>query len=294
MEVELGGRTYPFRPWKPDLGQVFTRTFSFDCETTRIDKKRHWVTPAYVIGAAFDGKEGYFVPRDHAAAFWNAHDEVGVVFHNAAFDLDVIRLLAPKSDVYAKVEADLVWDTWLLHRLYALATEGHTAGNEGEATLEACAERYLGLDLPKDVADAKGNSVRTSYGQWLDKPLHKMSAVYLEYLAKDVIATRRVYRKLRQRIDDLLEDCRGVWGYVSDEWLRECRDRWGLLTHHIQLRAAIVLKDITRNGMHIDLAQRDELVPVLEMQREQFESRLRDQGVLAKGEASQKALQTKF
>lgn len=294
MKIELGGRTYPFRPWTPDLGQVFKRTFSFDCETTRIDEERHWITPAYVLGAAFDGKEGYFVPREHATAFWEAHEGVGVAFHNAAFDLDVLQLLASKSDVYAKVEADLVWDTWLLHRLYALATEGHTAGGKGEATLEACAERYLGIDLPKDVANAKGEPVRTSYGQWLDKPFNKIPAVYLEYLGKDVVATRQVYKELRRRIDEVLGDCRGVWGHVSDEWLHECRDRWGPLTHHIQLRASIVLKEITRNGMHIDLERRDELVPALESQRDQAESRLREQGVLAKGEGSQKALQTKF
>ena len=99
---------------------------------------------------------------------------------------------------------------------------------------------------------------------------------------RDVIATRRVYRELRRRIDEVLGDCRGVWGHVSDEWLRECGDRWGPLTHHIQLRASIVLKEITRNGMHIDLEHRDELVPVLESQRDRAETRLRKQGVLAK------------
>jgi len=294
MDIEFGGRAYPFRPWKPELGQVFTRTFSFDCETTKIDETCHWIAPAYMIGAAFDGQQGYFVSRDHVAAFWKAHDEVGVVFHNAAFDLEVIRLLAPELDIYAKVDADRVWDTMFLHRLYSLATEGHTAGNKGEATLETCTERYLGVDLPKDVVDDSGDLIRTSYGNWLNKPLHKMPAVYLEYLGKDVIATRQVYKKLRRRIDKLLGDCRDVWGYVSDEWLQECRDRWGPLTHHIQLRAAIVLKEITRNGMHIDLAQRDELVPILESQREQLEARLHDQGVLAKGKGSQKALQAKF
>ncbi|MBP3957797.1 hypothetical protein J8F10_21300 [Gemmata sp. G18] len=259
-----------------------------------IDWERHWITPAYIIGAAFDGKQGYFVSREHVAAFWNAHDEAGAVFHNAAFDLDVIRLVAPELDVYAKVDADLVWDTWLLHRLYALAIEGHTAGNEGQATLEACAERYLDINLPKDVIDDSGQLVRTSYGQWLNKPLAKMSAVYLEYLAKDAIATRQVFKRLTKKIDELLGDCRGVWGYVSDEWSHECRERWGPLTHHIQLRAAIVLKEITRNGLHIDLARRDEAVPMLKAQRDEVESHLRDQGVLTKGKGSQKALQTKL
>lgn len=293
MNIDFGGRAYPFRPWKPELGRVFTRPFSFDCETTAIDKECHWVAPAYVIGAACDGKEGYFVPRDRVAAFWAAHD-LPVIFHNAAFDLDVIDALAPELDVYAKVDDNRVWDTWVMHKLHSLATAGHTAGNEGEATLEACAEQYLGIELPKDVRDDAGDPIRTSYGRWLNVPLQQMPAAYLEYLAKDVIATGRVYKELRRRTDELLADCRDVWGYVSDEWLQECRDRWGPLTHHIQLRAAIVLKAITRQGMHIDLARRDELVPLLEAQREQYEARLRDQGVLAKGEGSLNALRAKF
>jgi len=68
----------------------------------------------------------------------------------------------------------------------------------------------------------------------------------------------------------------------------------GPLTHHIQLRASIVLKEITRNGLHIDHVRRDKLVLVLKQQRNCAESRLRDHGVLVKGPGSQKALQTKF
>ena len=294
MDIEFSGQTYVFQNWRPNLGKVFKRTFSFDCETTLIDKERSWITPAYVIGAAFDGKKGYFLTRKHVAKFWELHDQVRTVFHNAAFDLDVIHCLDAKLDVYKKVDFDLVWDTWLLHRLFILATCGHTAGNEGEATLESCAKQYLQCDLPKDITDSKGNMIRTSYGMWLNQPTSKMPTVYWEYLAKDVIATRKIYRRLRQRIKKLLTQSQSVWGYVSKDWLNDCQSRWGPLTHHIQLRAAIVLREITRNGLHVDLSQRDQLNPVLESQREQLESRLRMQGVLVKGTGSQKALQAKF
>ncbi len=165
MDITFEGQVYPFRPWKPDFGPVFTDTFAFDCETTRIDEARHWITPAYVLGAAFDGRRGHFVTREHLAAFWQAHAHLPVVFHHAAFDLAVLRQAEPTLDVYAKVEAGLVWDTLLLHRLYALATAGHTAGGKGEATLETCAKLYLGVELPKDATDAEGRGVRTSYAR---------------------------------------------------------------------------------------------------------------------------------
>src|SRR5215470_5146000 len=127
MNVNFKNRAYPFVPWKPTLGRVFTRAFAFDTETTRIDEERPWLPPAYVLGAGFDGKKGYFVRRDHVAAFLEAHSEPRVVFHNAPFDLAVIHLVAPEVQVYDRVDQHRVWDTQLLHRLLALGTGGHAA-----------------------------------------------------------------------------------------------------------------------------------------------------------------------
>jgi len=227
MNVEFAELSYRFRPWKPGLGRVFKLSYSFDCETTLIEKERHWEMPHYVLGAAFDGTEGYFVRREHLAAFWRVHAHIPIVFHNAAFDLAVIQALVPKDDVYKQVDDGLVWDTYLLHRLYHLATSGHTAGREGEATLEACAHFHLRIELQKDVTDADGNPIRTSYGLWLGKLPSEMPLKYLEYLAKDAIATRKVYKRLRKRIERVLDASRGEWGYVSDDWFQKCQRRWG-------------------------------------------------------------------
>ena len=43
--------------------------------------------------------------------------------------------------------------------------KGHTSSGRGQSTLEHCAEAYLGIRLPKDVRDARGDPVRTSYGE---------------------------------------------------------------------------------------------------------------------------------
>jgi DNA polymerase I-like protein with 3'-5' exonuclease and polymerase domains len=294
MKVTFDGKTYEFRPWKPAKGRVFTRTFSFDCETTLIDEAHPWITPAYVIGAAFDGKRGYFIRREDVAAFSKAHADVPVVMHNAAFDLAVIDLLAPKLDIYEKVEKKLAWDTQLLHRLYALGTEGHVAGGKDESTLETCADVYLEVQLPKDVKDSKGNLVRLSYGQWLNKPPEQIEVIYLEYLAKDVIATRKVYRVLRRRLDELLARSHKVWGFVSPEWLAEQIKKWGPQTHHIQLRASIVLKQITANGLHLDAARRDKLAAHLELKLTRQRKWLAKHGYLPGEKGCNKTLQAIF
>lgn len=294
MKVEFDGKEYEFRPWKPDDGPVLSKPASFDCETTMIDAERGWLTPTFVLAGAFDGRRGFFVTREHAAAFLRAHRGVEFIYHNAAFDLDVLAAIHPGFDVYDAVDEKQVWDTLLLHKLYTLGTRGDVAGGEGESTLERCAEEYLGVPLPKDIRDSKGGEVRTSYGLWLGRPPTEIEPIYLEYLAKDVIATRAVYRRLRKLLRELLDGAGKVWGFVSPEWLAECDRKWGPATHHIQLRASIALRAVTANGMRIDASRRDALIPILEAERGRLRTRLRKQGYLVDGEGSLRSLQAVF
>jgi hypothetical protein len=263
MDITFDNKTYAFVPWKTADSQVLTSAFSFDSETAAIDDQHPWLTPAYVLGAAFDGQRGYFVPRGSAGAFFEAHKDLPIVMHNAPFDLAVIDALAPALRIYDRVDRDLVLDTRLLHRGYCLAAHGNTASGKGESTLDRCAELYLGVTLPKDVKDRDGRDVRLSYGRWLDAPPQTIEPVYLEYLAKDVIATYRAWDALNGRLLEALACADDAFGFVSDEQLAGQIDRWGLQTHHIQIKAAIVLEKIAATGMTIDRARLGELLPVL-------------------------------
>lgn len=294
MKISFDDHQYDFFPWRPLLGPVSSKPIAFDCETTLIDKERPWLVPAYVLGASFDGARGYFVQREHAADFFAVHRDVTLVAHNAPFDLAVINALAPALDIYDLVDRNKVWDTQLLHRLYTLATEGHPANGKNESDLEHCVEVYLGAELPKDTVDSKGKSVRLSYGQWLNRPPTEIEPVYLDYLAKDAIATWLVNKKIRDLLRPLLAQNTRTWGYVSPQWLRDVQQRWGLQTHHIQLRAAIVLKEITANGLHLDLSQREAVVLRLGYSRSRLSEALRRHGYLVGGTGSNKSLQAIF
>jgi len=292
VKITIKDSTFPFQPWRPAMGRVFATTYSFDSETTLIDNERPWLTPPYALGATFDGDRGYFIRREHAAAFFAAHREVPVVMHNAPFDLAVIDLVAGEVlDIYEWVDADLIWDTQLLHRGYMLASEGHTAAGKGQSTLDHCAQRYLNITLPKDLVDSRGNPVRTSYGQWLNRDPREIEPVYLEYLAEDVIITLQVFHELRRRLKETLEQADEAFGYVSPQQLAEQVDRWGPQTHHIQLKGSIVLKAITANGLHVDLDRRNDLDQQLEQVAEERLAELRKYGFLPEGPGSQKALQ---
>jgi len=242
MNIAFAHNSYDFVPWRPDLGRVFNDPFAFDSETALIDEKRPWLTPPYVLGAVCDGHRGFFLSRDHVAEFFGQHSDVPVAMHNAPFDLRVVDQVAPNIGIYDWVVRDLVRDTQLLHRLLMLATEGQTAFGRGQSTLERCAASYLGLELPKDITDNDGNDVRTSYGRWLGRPPNEVETVYLDYLGKDVVATFLVAVEQDRRLQDLFA---GVdpetYGCVSREWVDTQVARWGWQTHHIQLKAAIVL-----------------------------------------------------
>jgi len=291
MKIQFKDQEAEFVPWRPAMGQIFDQAFTFDCETTLIDPERPWITPAYVIGAAFDGQQGVYVPRERLSEFFAVHADSTVVFHNAAFDLDVIATATAATSLYDRVDANRIYDTQIMHRLLMLGEVGHTPQGKGESTLERCAEAYLDVELPKDTTDSSGLPVRLSYSKWLRRPLREMESVYLEYLAKDVIATHKVYMELRARTRRLLEGAGGVWGHVSNDWLRACVRRFGPQTHHVQLKAAIVLRAVTANGLHLDTARRGELAESLRTLRERQIAELRTYGYLPGGKGANKSLQ---
>ena len=93
------------------MGRVFESIFAFDCETAVIDDAHPWITPPYVLGAAADGEQGFFVQRSDVGQFFECHRSCQVVMHHAAFDLAVIAMAAPSTGIYDWVDRDLIWDT---------------------------------------------------------------------------------------------------------------------------------------------------------------------------------------
>lgn len=291
IELTMNEHSVRFDFWDEDRSEPLASPVAIDFETTLIDTNRPWLTPALVAGGATDGKQGYIFGRDTVASFLAAHGSADLVFHNAPFDLAVIDCCVPEADIYDAVENDRVFDTQIQHQLLTLATEGHVAFGKGKSTLDTCVLQYLGLTLPKEVEDQDGRDIRTSWGKFLGGGLSAIPDEYWKYLAKDVLATWLVDRELSLRTDEELDQADGVWGFADWRWLDEQYQRWGPLTHHIQLRAAIVLDRITANGLTIDISQRDKLrVDIERLQQDALET-LREYGFLPGGKGSSKALQ---
>lgn len=294
MKIVTGSAAADFCGWRPAHGRVFNSCFAFDTETTLIDEERDWLVPAYVLGAVFDGGRGFFLRREHVAEFFEVHRDVPVIMHRASFDLGVLHSVAPRLNIYDWVERNQVWDTQLLHRLLTLATAGHTARGKGQSTLEFCAREYLGVELPKSLKDSEGDDVRLSYAKWLNRPPQEIEPIYLEYLAKDVMVTLQVYSEVMRRLHETLYSNWRVWGYVSQNWLAAQIQRWGYQTHHIQLKASIVLQAIKATGLHIDLKRKEQLAAQLASVTEEYRRSLREMGYLPGQPGSGKALQEIF
>ncbi len=160
---------------------MFRQPVAFDTETTLIVGHE---PPDYILGAASDGVNGFFLTPELAAPFITAHQDSEIILHNAPFDLAVLNKLfrqgSASLDIYTLVDRQRIWDTRILHKLYGLATVGHAHQGKDKSTLERCAATYLGLDLPKDVLDADRNDVRKSWGKWKGRAPPATSRVYLQ------------------------------------------------------------------------------------------------------------------
>lgn len=290
MNISLHTYSCPFVPWKPADGRLFD-AFAYDTETTDIDPHRPYLTPSYVLGAACDGRHGVFIARDHLLAFFQAHQGVPFIMHNAAFDLRVTdAVLQPHYQIYTNVENLLVWDTLILRRLFALATRGNTA--RGEAKLADCCRIHLGFDLNKTQTDGKGQIVRTSFGQFLGLPPRSIPTDYLTYLGRDALATWHLYHELRQRIDAVLRNASSVWGYVNDAWLQSVIQRFGPLTHHVQLKASILTDALHATGIGLDPQRCDAKAHTVTEVLHACRERMRQRGFLAGAPGSAKTMQT--
>ena len=290
MDTTLGTFRCPFDFWHPSDGRLFDR-FAFDTETTDIDEERPYLTPCYILGAASDGRRGVFVSRDDLPPFFKAHQSAAIIYHNAAFDLKVINaVLRPTLDVYQDVENGLVWDTMILKRLHSLATAGHTA--RGTAGLAACALEHLGVSLQKAQTDSEGKTVRMGFSQFLGKPPTVIPAQYLTYLAHDAIATWHLFGELHRLIRDVLRGAGSVYGYAGDEWLRDVIRRFGPLTHHIQLRASIVMDALRSTGIGIDKQRSAEKAAKVQDLLLECKERMRLSGFLVDQPGNGKAMQS--
>ena len=224
MEFYYNRRKVEVKQWE---GQQLGSILSVDTETDFV--------PFHTIAElatfqVFNGKTVYWVDESQVSRFLDQHRESAMIFHNAPFDLDVIaEHIHVKQWIYDVVDRNKVFDTAILYKLWHLA---HVGFVPFKSSLDHLSRTLIGETLVKD------DSVRCNFMQFKGKPISEIPEEFVEYGSKDVVATWDAYFVLTSRIKKY--DTMGT-----------------LLSHHIQIKGAVALDHIYKNGIGFDLRERD-------------------------------------
>lgn len=225
MEFQFNNQTFTIKFWQPSDG-VLGRFVAVDTET---NIKPFTETPDLVTMQAYGGGNNvYYIPKKYINEFTELHTSSFWIFHNAAFDIDVLAKFMDKS-LYELYDNNRVRDTAILYRLLHLAAFGSVPYKFNLALLT---KKFVGVELTKD-------ETRENFAQFLNSELSDIPREFLEYGAKDVVATYRCYFAMIPEIQrhDKMKT---------------------LLSHDIQVKGALALSHIYKNGIGFDLEKRDE------------------------------------
>ena len=218
-------RHVPIKQWQGEyLGQIL----AVDTETD--------VRPFYEIAdlqtmQVYNGKAVYYVLESHVPSFMAEHGGSILIMHNAPFDLDVIakRIYIGRELTYKLIDRKKVFDTNILYKLWHLAHVGFTPR---KSSLAHCCSSLLGIELDKNT------DIRCSFEQYRNVSVSEIPKEHLEYGAKDAVATWDLYFVLMSRIKQY--DIHNT-----------------LLSYDIQIKGAVALNQMYKNGIGFDLEQRD-------------------------------------
>lgn len=223
---------------------------------TAVDPDRPWLIPVVLGWVVYDGVDGYLLEPRQIGAFIKRRPQAILFFHDAVSALKPLSKLMREVDPYTLVENHQVIDTHLMWRLLSLAT----TGDAGSQKLESIETEYLRVH-GRQAESASTRSQQTQVGLSPLTRLHDISHAVLRAYCDNAVrlssiasqlgysqygrrGTASYYRPTPSPIPRF-----GQLGFHEGTIVSE---KWGVLTHDIQLRAAIVCDQITALGLNID------------------------------------------
>ena len=243
--VTIGGNSYPYtRRWSGQRLLPRDGYLAFDTETEVVDLKRH--IPRLALASATAGEtESCLIHPDDVGRFVLAHRGLRFVCHNAAFDFWVIEHHLrrrgeeeARSAWWAAADDGRLHDTMLLDALVRLATDDTFPR---PLPLDAVAREYAGLEVDKN------DPYRLRYAEIISADWAAVEEGFFVYAIKDSIVTLAAHRELRRRALALAER------HQPGELWPDAGERFGPLTETLQVKKAIALAAVGRNGMAVDL-----------------------------------------
>jgi DNA polymerase I-like protein with 3'-5' exonuclease and polymerase domains len=217
---------------------------AFDTETDVVDLKRQIPRLALASASAGD-KSSCLIHPDDLGRFIQTHKGLHFVCHNAAFDFWVV---AEHLKQRGEDDAHRVWwavarsnrlhDSMLLDMLVRLAKDD---SYPDPRDLAVVAKTYAGVEISKE------DPYRKRYGEIIGVDWAAVEPGFFDYAVKDAIVTRLAYREIREQAKTLASN------FPRGDIQVDARQKFGLLTEAVQVKKAIALAQITRNGMTLDL-----------------------------------------
>lgn len=235
QKVKLGNQVFAFDLW--GCSEKLQSPIAIDTETELI---KGFDVPRVALISVSDGRLHRLIKPADLQAFIDQHANAHFVAHNAAFDFTVIR--AALRDPLAWVEvADQgrLHDTMILDALIRLGRDDSYPMNRD---LGALAKLYLGLFIDKD------DPFRLRYAELIDRPWELAEHGFFTYAIKDAIVTRKLWDVLTAIATKLIKPFRSQISPGAE-------GSYGLLTESLQVKAAIALGQIERQGIALDQKQ---------------------------------------
>lgn len=233
--VTLGDQIFAFDLW--GCSEKLRSPIAIDTETELI---KGFDVPRVALISVSDGRLHRLIKPSDLQAFIDRHSEADFIAHNAAFDFAVIR--AALRDPLAWVEvADQgrLHDTMILDALIRLGKDDSYPINRDLGSL---AKAYLGLSIDKD------DPYRLRYAELLDRPWELADPGFFTYAIKDAIVTRKLWEVLSAIAAKQIKPFRSQISPGAER-------SFGLLTESLQVKAAIALGQIERQGVALDQKQ---------------------------------------
>ncbi len=246
--VTLSGREFPYvRRWSGQRLLPADGYLAFDTETEVVDLKRQ--IPRLALASASAGeRDSCLIHPDDLGAFVLAHQGLHWICHNSPFDFWVVEQhLHRRGEEGARrawwriADQNRLHDSMILDMLVRLARDD---SYPNPRDLGFVAWGYAALEVSKD------DPYRVRYGELIGADWDEIEEEgFFAYAVKDALATRLAYREIRKQALALAE----AFGRHSSDIPPGARQQFGLLTDAIQVKKAIALAQIRRNGMVADL-----------------------------------------
>jgi DNA polymerase I-like protein with 3'-5' exonuclease and polymerase domains len=232
LSVRFGQADVDFSIW--EQGERLVSPIAIDTETELIQGTS---IPRVALISVSDGREHRLIRPEDLQAFIDLHSQADFVAHNASFDFAVVRKALKDPLPWVEVaHSGRLHDTMILDALIRLARDDSYPNPRDLGTLS---KLYLGVVIDKD------DPFRLRYSELLDRSWDSVDVGFFRYAIKDAIATRKLWDVLRRIAADLIKP-------FEVDLLSGAVDQFGILTESLQVRGAIALSEIERNGVALD------------------------------------------